>query len=130
MRQWPPPRCHGATAVTSSGLAALTLPCWLCACSVHMLTCRELCVLALALWFLRCSCGVHPLAGLGVVLLVLQVWCWIQAANRKEYVAGHRAGAKGYTGGTAWHVRLFFKTAGARRVIQQQPQPQFRSPPA
>jgi hypothetical protein len=40
----------------------------------------------------------HPLVPVGLLLLVVQLWCWVQAARRIEYVAGHRAGAKGYTG--------------------------------
>lgn len=63
------------------------------------LPCRELCMLALVLSILHSSCGLQPLVVLGVLMLGVQTWCWLEAAKRQEYIAGHRAGAKGYTGG-------------------------------
>jgi hypothetical protein len=56
-------------------------------------------MVALVLWLLHSSCGLQPLVVLGVLMLAVQTWCWLEAAKRNEYIAGHRAGAKGYTGG-------------------------------
>lgn len=49
-------------------------------------------------FLLHINYGIHPLVVIGVLVMTVQLWCWVQAAQRVEYVAGHRAGAKGYTG--------------------------------
>jgi hypothetical protein len=35
---------------------------------------------------------------LGLLFGCLQLWCWCEAAQRVEYIRGHRAGAHGYSG--------------------------------
>lgn len=40
---------------------------------------------------------------LALLLGCLQLWCWFEAAQRVEYIRGHRAGAHGYDGALAGH---------------------------
>jgi hypothetical protein len=35
---------------------------------------------------------------IALLLIALQLWCWFEAAQRVEYIRGHRAGAHGYDG--------------------------------
>lgn len=74
---------------------------------------RELLLMAAAVLLLHRSFGVNPFGLVGMSFLCTQVWCWWQAAQRKEYIAGHRAGAKGYTGMGSYLVG----TVGTRMLL-------------
>jgi hypothetical protein len=65
---------------------------------------------------LHSSLYIHPLAVISILLLAVQLWCWVQAAQRIEFIAGHRAGAKGYTGELARDVDLQAAAAARMRL--------------
>lgn len=85
-----------------------------CMPSLLPVLCRELVPLSCLVWLLHSSLSIHPLAVISILLLAVQLWCWVQAAQRIEFIAGHRAGAKGYTGELARYVDL--QAAAAARV--------------
>jgi hypothetical protein len=83
--------------------------------SLHALhlCCRE--VLAAVAGVLLASHLLSCSMALLVALLLggLQLWCWFEAAQRVEYIRGHRAGAHGYDGAWTGVKRAAAANAGA-----------------
>lgn len=60
---------------------------------------REILVALLAAASLSRAASVSIAWPLGALVAALYGWCGLMAARRIEYIAGHRAGAKGFAGG-------------------------------